>query len=84
MPTKTKAEVQAYLDKHGLRDKMEKALNTVLADMPDDPMAALAKLFAPSVPAGSFPRANTLLASPPGAAFKLAVVQFVVRHYARP
>lgn len=80
MATRTKKEVEEYLAKHDLRKKMEEALNKVLSEMPDDPMAALGAMFGAGGGGGgggatSYPRANTLLASPSNAEFKLAVVQ---------
>jgi hypothetical protein len=81
MATRTKAEVLAYLEKHDLQKKMETALNTVLTEMPADPMAALGSMFSAQavVPEGGKKvRYNTLRRSPDNAKFKLCVVQFKV------
>jgi hypothetical protein len=82
MPPRTKAEVEAYLDKHDLRKKMEEALNKVIEEMPDNPMAALAAVFGGGggmkYTSMKYPRSNTKLPSPAGAKYKLAVVQFKV------
>lgn len=82
---RTKAEVEAYLDKHDLRKKMEEALNKVIEEMPNDPMSALAKVFGGGGGGGGmkytsmqYPRSNTLLAQPAGAKYTLAVVQFKI------
>ena len=70
MATRTKAEVLAYLEKHDLQKKMETALNTVLTEMPADPMAALGSMFSAQavVPEGGKKvRYNTLRRSPDNA-----------------
>ena len=65
MATRTKEQVEAYLDKHDLRKVMETALNSILTDMPDDPKKALAAYF--GAPAPGKAKKIMILFGPPGA-----------------